>query len=195
VLLGKQATAEMVTERNPDVVIVATGAKPLIPDIKGAGSEKVTTAWDILSGRSTPGENVIVIGGGSVGSETALYLAKNRKKVTIVEMLEKICMDMSPTIIPFLMPLIKEYGITVLTNHRLVEVTARGIIVIDGSNHKTTIEADTVVMAVGALADNALESELKGKGIEVYSIGDCSSAGPGKIFDAVHDAYFTMQKV
>jgi 2,4-dienoyl-CoA reductase-like NADH-dependent reductase (Old Yellow Enzyme family)/thioredoxin reductase len=195
IYLNKEATADMIAEENPDVVVIATGAQPLIPDLNGTNTEKVKTAWDILSGKSTAGENVIVIGGGSVGSETAAHLAESGKKVVIVEMLEKICADMSMTIMPYFMRLIKEQEINVYTKHRLDAVTSNGVVVKDENNEKKTIEADTVVMAVGAVPENMLENQLEDKGMEVYSIGDCSSAGPRKIIDAVHDAYFTMLKV
>jgi pyruvate/2-oxoglutarate dehydrogenase complex dihydrolipoamide dehydrogenase (E3) component len=185
----------VIAEENPDVVVIATGAKALTPDISGADAENVKTAWGILSGKSTAGENVVVIGGGSVGSETAAHLAESGKKVAIVEMLDKICADMSMTIMPYFMPLIKKYGVKVYAKHRLDAVTSNGVVVIDENNEKKTIEADTVVMAVGAVPENMLENQLEDKGMEVYSIGDCSSAGPRKIIDAVHDAYFTMLKV
>jgi len=193
--LGQEATAEMIADENPDAVVIATGAQPLIPDITGIGAENVITAWDVLSGKSAPGQKVVVIGGGSVGSETAEYLAASGKEVTIVEMLGKICMDMSTTIVPFFMPLIEQHGVTVLTNHRLAAVTPKGVVLIDENDEEKTAQADTVVLAVGAVQGNKLAESLKGKDMEVYSIGDCSREVPGKIIDAVHDAYFTMLEV
>jgi NADPH-dependent 2,4-dienoyl-CoA reductase/sulfur reductase-like enzyme len=193
--LNEEATPATIEELKPDEVIVATGATPLILDIPGVQAENVTNAWDVLAGKSTTGQRVIVVGGGSVGSETAEFLAESGKAVTIVEMLEKICIDMSPTIVPFFMERIKPYRLKIFTQHKLLEINDKGVITMDDQQQKHSIEADTVVMAVGAQSNNELVKGLQEKGIKVHAIGDCSQEGPRKLFDAVHEGYFTTLKI
>ena len=193
--LRTEGTASIIEAIKPDAIIVATGAIPLVIDVPGIKDKKVTSAWDVLAGKSSVGKRAVVIGGGAVGSETAEFLAQNGREVTIVEMLDKICLDMSPTITPVFMERIAQYRIKVLTKHTLKEVTANGIVVIDENGNNIAIEADSVVLATGARANDTLEKELQERGIPVCSIGDCAQGGPRKLIDAVHEGYFAALKI
>src|SRR4030042_470661 len=82
--LGKKATAELIQKEKPDVVIIATGSKSLIPDVPRINKEKVTTAIDLLLGKKKAGKVVVIVGGGLIGCETALWLAQPGKKGTMV---------------------------------------------------------------------------------------------------------------
>ncbi|MFC1941318.1 FAD-dependent oxidoreductase [Chloroflexota bacterium] len=77
----------------PDAVFIATGSTPIVPDIPGVEKENVVTATDLLLGRRKVGEFVVVLGGGLVGNEVALYLAQDGKKVTVVAR-HDVCSDM-----------------------------------------------------------------------------------------------------
>jgi 2,4-dienoyl-CoA reductase-like NADH-dependent reductase (Old Yellow Enzyme family)/thioredoxin reductase len=192
---GKEVTAAMLAKMRPDVVVMATGAIPLIPNISGAKGKNVTTAWDVLAGKVRTGKHVIVVGGGSVGCETAEFLAKSDKEVTIVEMLDTIGKDMSPTVIPFFMERIKQYGIKVMMKHKLEEITEHGITTTDEHQHKHTFEADTVILAMGAQPNDELVKELQKTGVEVYAIGDCAHDPTRKLVDAIHEGYCTALKI
>ncbi len=87
--LNEAVTAETVRKGHPDVVIVATGAHPSIPKIPGVGRSNVVTSWDVLRGKQT-GKTVLVAGGGMCGVETALFLFKQGKKVTLIEALDHV---------------------------------------------------------------------------------------------------------
>jgi len=92
--IGKEFTPALIHQLKPDVVIIATGSTPIIPDIPGVNNPRVVTAIDVLSGKITIGNKVIIIGGGIVGSETADYLSRLSVDVTLLEMLENIATDM-----------------------------------------------------------------------------------------------------
>jgi NADPH-dependent 2,4-dienoyl-CoA reductase/sulfur reductase-like enzyme len=68
--LGKSVTAPMVQQINPDAVILATGARPLIPNIRGVNNKNAVTAWDVLAGKVEVGDEILIAGGGQVGCET-----------------------------------------------------------------------------------------------------------------------------
>ena len=88
--LGETFNAEKLEEIKPDVVILATGAKEFIPQIKGISADNVVTALDVLKKNVSVGDNVVVVGGGLIGVETADFLAKQGKQVIVFEMLKSI---------------------------------------------------------------------------------------------------------
>jgi pyruvate/2-oxoglutarate dehydrogenase complex dihydrolipoamide dehydrogenase (E3) component len=92
--LNTEAKIELIGTFGPDVVILATGAKPIIPQLPGVDQGNVVTAIDILAGRAEAGQKVLVIGGGSIGCETAEFLFENGKEVTVAEILPELASDM-----------------------------------------------------------------------------------------------------
>ncbi len=184
--LGTKATPALIKGLKPDVVILATGATPGIPGIPGARANKVATAIDILLGRKKAGKKVVIIGGGEVGSELAWFLAEKGKKVTMVEMLGGMAMDMNMFSRFYLMDKLAELGIEMLINTTAQEITAKGVVAVDMEGNKQVIEADTVILATGFRPDNELEYKLKGAISEVYTVGDCVK--PGKIWGAIESA-------
>jgi len=188
--LNQEVRAEKVSDRY-DAAIVATGAVPIVPEIPGV--EKAVTATDVLLGKASAGKEVIVVGGGSVGCETALYLAEQGKKVKILEMLDDIALDIDKRIVkPSLIERMTNSGVTWFTGMRAVEVLDQGVNCISGGN-KSTFPADTVVLAVGLKPVNALLNGLKEKIPECYAIGDC--AGPRKVFQAIHEGSLIARRI
>ena len=184
IVLGREATPGLVKELKPDVVILATGASPLIPGIPGVEADKVTTAGDILLGKKEAGEKVVIIGGGEVGSELAWFLAEKGKKVTIVEMLYGVAMDMNLFSRFYLLDKLAELGVEVLTTMTAEEITDEGVATVDMSGNRQVVAADTVILAVGFRSNSELEEKLKGEVPELYTAGDCVK--PGKILGAIH---------
>jgi 2-enoate reductase len=90
VILNKEATVECVARMRPEVVIVATGGIPSVPEIPGIKGGNVFSAIDLLMGRAQVGDRVTVAGGGVTGCEVAVYLAQKGKRVTIVEMMDQL---------------------------------------------------------------------------------------------------------
>ena len=90
-----EATTAAILEEKPDAVILATGARPLIPKLPGLEAAKAVTAWDVLEGIVKPGRRVAIIGGGVVGCETAEFLAEKGHQVTIFEAESEAARDQS----------------------------------------------------------------------------------------------------
>jgi len=182
--LGEEVTPKLIEELKPDVVIVATGSKPIVPDITGIEKDKVVTAIDLLLGKKEAGENVIVVGGGLVGCETAVYLAGKGKRVTIVEMLERIAPDVFEANRQYLFKALAENGVCVLTDANLGRITDEGAVIFNKRRrYQAELKADTVVLAVGLKPEKGLARALEGKVAEIHCIGDCQE--PRKIMDAV----------
>lgn len=83
VITGIKATPEAILEFKPDALVLATGSRPFIPDIPGCNNPNVITSRRVLSGQKVDSNNVVVIGGGLIGCETADFLAVQGKKVTV----------------------------------------------------------------------------------------------------------------
>jgi len=177
---------------DPDVVIIATGATPIIPDYpgtqEGMRTGKVITAVDALLGKKKYGNTVIIIGGGLVGCETALWLAKQGKNVTVIARHEAM-RDMYWINSKDVKEKLDETGrAKILTFTNVVEVNDEGVVIKDEQGNQNTLPADTVMLAVRLEPNRKLLEEVEGKiPAEVYAIGDC--AEPRVVLDAMKEAF------
>ncbi|HEY49516.1 MAG TPA: FAD-dependent oxidoreductase [Dehalococcoidia bacterium] len=182
--LGRETTPEFVRELKPDVVILATGASHIIPDMPGFDSGNVVTASEILLDQKEAGNRVAIIGGGEVGSELAWYLAEQGKKVSIIEMQYAVASDVNLFSRFYLLNKLAELGVEMAVGMTAEEVMDKGVLAVDMAGNRKIIEADTVVLAVGFKPNHGFAEELKGVLPERYAVGDCSRLG--KIKGAIH---------
>jgi NADPH-dependent 2,4-dienoyl-CoA reductase/sulfur reductase-like enzyme len=182
VVLGSALTASMVIGADPDVVIIATGSEPLIPDIPGSDADNVVTAPDVLTGNATVGERVLVAGGGQVGCETAEFLEQFGRQVTIVEAQAELAPD--TTLVPrdVLLHGLSQTRVKTLTSTRIVEITSEGVVLEQGGRCET-LAVDTIVLALGVTSVNELADGIKDKVPAVHVIGDASR--PSSALEAI----------
>ena len=194
-MLNVDVTPDFVEQMNPDVVIIATGATPLVADIPGIKNAKATTAWDILKGVVKPKEpNILIIGGGAVGCETAEHLAKQGKKVTVIEMLPKIAHNMEPLNRYALMQELKELEVTLLVSQKAVQVHKTAVDIRDIlTQEKQSIQYGHLVLALGAKTEDSLAKRLTTDPRQVHVIGDCTK--PQTILEAVRDAFLITSRI
>ena len=185
--LGREATLEQVQKAGPEVVFIATGSTPIIPEIPGVEKGKVGTATDVLLGRKEVGESVVVLGGGLVGSETALYLAQQGKRVTIVEILGSVARDMFAINRMHLLVLLADADVRILTETSVAEITDDSVTLVDKDGKRSKLANDTVVLALGLKSNRELEEALGDKVPETYVIGDCVE--PRKVMDAIWEGF------
>ena len=173
--LETELTKEMVEKGHPDKVIIASGAKPVIPKVPGIDHEKVVLAEDVLLGKSSVGQSVVIVGGGMVGSETAAYLGMQCKdRVVLVEMRDAIAMDMEAGIRDDLLDCLRRCYVEEYTNTAIASVTDEGAVLRKG-DEEFTIPCDNVVLAVGTRSFTLLADELKGI-VETVIVGDAVKA-------------------
>jgi 2,4-dienoyl-CoA reductase-like NADH-dependent reductase (Old Yellow Enzyme family)/thioredoxin reductase len=193
IITGKEVTMQVVREFAPDAVIIATGGNPIMPAwlVKGA-HKNVYTSWDALKGLETIGINILVIGGGQVGCETADYLAAPHnyrnlggRQVTIVEMLDNIMVEDYSANRNMLVERLYRKNVTIITGAKVEEVLSDGIIYSIGGTKQTLKGIDTIIAAMGTHPENSLYNELKNAGIPVSLIGDAKE--PRKIMQAVYE--------
>ena len=185
--LKKEATLEEIQKMKPEVIFIATGSTPIIPEIPGVEKGKIVTATDVLSGRKEAGESVVVLGGGLVGCETALDLAQKGKKVTIVEILNGVARDAHATIRIHLLELLADNNVNILTGTSVAEIMDDSVVLVDKSGKRSELENDTVVLALGLKSNRELEEALKGKVPETYVIGDCVE--PRRVINAIWEGF------
>jgi 2,4-dienoyl-CoA reductase-like NADH-dependent reductase (Old Yellow Enzyme family)/thioredoxin reductase len=184
--LRQRFTPEMLNELKPDVVVVATGVKPFMPQIPGIQSQKVIQASAVLTGAEV-GERVAVIGGELVGCETALYLIERGKKVTIMRRGPELATKVYQFIREPLLGRLQFKGATMLTGVEYEEITEAGVVIKTGTGERKVVEADTVVLAAGAVPDTELLAALQDKVGRVFTVGDCVE--PRGIRQAVEEGY------
>jgi 2,4-dienoyl-CoA reductase (NADPH2) len=127
-----------------------------------------------------------MVGGGLVGCETAEFLHKKVKKVTILEMLPKIASDVGGWARWPMMDRLEQAQVKMEVNMKVEEITDKGVKATrDGKAE--FYPSDSVVIAVGMKAEDALMNELEGKVAELYKVGNC--ARPGKIVDVIYDGF------
>ncbi|MDB9822447.1 FAD-dependent oxidoreductase [Deltaproteobacteria bacterium] len=193
VKLSTEATTELVEKENPDVLIVAIGSQPIVPDIPGISGSNVMHALDTYWEPEKVGKKVVMIGGGLVGCETGLHLAALGKSITLVEMMKKLAVDATESyrIAVFdKMEDIIEYH----TETKCTEITPSGIKVINKDGSEGFITADTIVYAVGMRADNDTAFRLcEAASKQYFLVGDCLS--PGKVKQAVHEGYHAAMDI
>jgi len=212
---GTEATWQHVEMEKPDAVIVATGAEPWMPEIKGIDRPNVVLAWDVLCGKEDTGKEVVIIGGGAVGLETALFLARKGtmdaetlhflmfnkaenfetlnsllyrgvKRITVVEMLKKLGRDIGTSTRWTIIQDISRLGVRTMTNTRAREITETGLLV-EREGKETLLSAETIVLATGAKSLSALFETIKDRVPEVHLIGDAKT--PRKALEAVAEGF------
>jgi len=184
--LREMFTKDKIEAVKPDAIVLATGAENLIPDIPGIKGENVVSAIDVLKGGVPVSNDIVVIGGGLIGAETAEYLADQGKNITVVEMLKSVATDIGPSSRwGFLSRLKRKVNILTLTT--VSEVKEGTVVVCDKDGNQREISADLVVLAAGLRSRRDLTGFLEQSGIEYYIIGSCRE--PGQIVDAVADAF------
>ena len=191
-IVEKEAKLEDLTDF--DAVIVAAGASPVGLKVPGVDRPNVTLAVDVLCGEAEkPSGKIVVIGGGMIGTETAVLFGQNPdNQVTIIEMLPQImkgCSDSDRTVYG---EMIREHHIQVFTSSRVTEITDEGV-VMEQNGRRRLIPADHVFLATGMRPNRDLYDSLKAQGRRVYNVGD--SLEPGKIYDAIHTGHKAGWKI
>jgi len=212
VKLGKEVDSSVISQVKPDVVILANGGKLTVPEIEGINSEKVLTTPKLHS-MSKPylkffgpknmeklskfwlpiGKKVVVIGGDMQGCETAEFLVKRRRDVTIIEKGDVVGEGIADFKVGLLMDWFQKKGTAVYKGVKNIIIADDGVHFTTSDGTEMTIEADTVIPASYITPDTAMVNELKDKVAEVYAIGDC--AEPGLIVDAVGAAWQIGNKI
>lgn len=188
---GTEATPEKIKELKPDVLIMATGATPIIPNIPGLKETGVVQANDVLLGDPVLKQSALIIGGGEVGVETAEYATDYCTKVTVVEMLPQVAGKMYLTVRNALMDRLKKEEVEIRCNTKVKKFIPGGIIAECNGEDVTIDGYDTVILALGSAS--YLPFDPEGLAPEVKIVGDAKKARDAKW--AIYEAYRAVQYI
>ena len=204
--LGKKFELSMLDQIKPDVVILATGGLPQVPNIPGINRRNVISGGDLhqrlklllrfmgpkmlrdLTKIWMPlGKRVVIIGGAIQGLELAEFLVKRGRTVTVVETAAELGEMMPIRNKIKLLKWLPGKGATLISGAKYVEVTDKGLTIINKEGQKQTLEADTIATALPLKPNTELLEDLKKKAPQVFTVGDCNE--PRLILHAVADGY------
>jgi 2,4-dienoyl-CoA reductase (NADPH2) len=211
--LETRVDAAAIEAIKPDAVIIATGGKILTPAIKGIESSNVVSGARLhkslkkylrflepdllrqLTKFYLPiGKSVVIIGGSLQGCELGEFLTKRGRQVTIVEKSDTLGQGMVDVIQAYLFMWFRKKGVSLISGVKeYVEITEKGLTIINKYNEKETIKADTIIPALPLQPNLELYESLKGKVPELYAIGDCKE--PLLIVDAISAGMETARSI
>ena len=194
VRLNTEVTLEMLKNEFKDYEVIAgTGASPIVIN-PFTQFKSWMTADDVLAGRAFPGRKIVIIGGGSVGCETADYLAPlindlfpRNRDVTILEMADGVMMNESGPGRSLLVRRMMEKGVKIITSAKVDSVTETEINYTQDDVTHTIKGADTLIFAAGYKKNPAVEEMLEESGLNYHMIGDAHEIG--NIKTAITEAY------
>jgi pyruvate/2-oxoglutarate dehydrogenase complex dihydrolipoamide dehydrogenase (E3) component len=186
ILKAKSATAALMKEYRPDVVILAAGAYPRKYKIKGLEEGRMISAWEILRGRGDLREPILVLGAGLVGCEAADLLSEAGKKVILIEILPEIATGGDADTKAYFTLKFKKNGVEVFTGAALQRMEG-DTVVLQKEGEEIRLPAGTAVISVGVDPNDGLHEELVSAGLSVIKIGDCVQ--PRTILEAIHEGF------
>ena len=187
--LGVEATREYVESIKPDSVIIAVGAEEVLPPIKGINMNHVMKGTTSIENEDKIGDNVVIIGGGTIGSEIGLELALIKgKNVSIIEMGKELAPQGNLLYkIALRQKMEKAETLKILLEATCLEIRENGVVVRTKEGKEEIIKADNVIVCTGLRAKGDLAESFYGITPDVAMIGDCNK--PRNIMDATFEGY------
>lgn len=185
--LNTELTAEQAAGMKADVIITAVGAKPIVPPIPGIDSAKVVGLDALHQAEPAVGQKVVILGGGLVGTECAIYLDSLGKDVTVAEMKDDWAADAYFMHKNAMNIYLRDSKVQIHTNTTAKAVTDDGLLC-STADGDLLLEADTILLAAGMKPDRELADSFYNAAPRVFQIGDCIKAG--RVLEAVTLGYY-----
>ena len=175
-IYGVEADRETILAEKPDVVVVATGGTPIVPQIPGVEEANVLYGQQVLLGACLKGRRVLVVGGGAQGAETADHLGQYGYEVTVVEMREGIALDDPEATRQMLFQRFRDNGIKTLVGTTVKHLYPDGADCEREGKSFSLRGFDHVILSVGVRSYDPLSDLLRGSVPEVITVGDALAA-------------------
>ncbi|MCC0660443.1 MULTISPECIES: FAD-dependent oxidoreductase [unclassified Clostridioides] len=200
VFKNTKADIKFIENLKPDIIINATGSKPLLPPITGLldridqENGKVSSIFKLFNDiedfkiKDLENKKVVVVGGGAVGLDVVEFFSENKARTSIVEMLPVVGKDLDPITKVTMMKMLKDYNVDVYTNTALLEVEDDNFKV-KKDKEELLLDFDYGFICLGMKSNNPILNDLKkhfeAKNVEVINIGDSKIAR--RIIDGVRE--------
>ena len=191
VVLDTEVTADYIKVMAPDALFVAIGSNELKPPIKGMDGSNVIMAVEAELHPEKLGKKIAIMGGGLVGAEAAISFAHEGRQCSIIEMKQEVALEVNSFYRGGLMPQV-EKAADIYVNTKVKEIVPEGV-VCETDGTVFTVEADSVVCALGFRAPYDKVDALCALVDEYYIVGDCSQVG--MIYHAINQAYYAALRV
>lgn len=169
--LDKEATAASIKALRPQMVVLAAGAAPFVPEIPGVDGPTVVGALDVLEGKTKAGKRVAIIGGELVGCETADFLMQAGHTVTVLRRGPQLATHLAASRREGFLGRLAHKGVKLMPGVQYRKITPKGVEVVLKDGRAQTVPADTVVIAAGALPNSGLNAALRLVS-QVFVVGD-----------------------
>lgn len=202
--LNTEVDDVIIDELNPDVVIIATGSLPLMPQgfIEGLGNIhdiEPMMADELLEKGKLTGDTVLIVGGDQIGLQLTDYLAEKDKRVYLVEIGKRLAPRMAQADLSYLTERIEAKNITLYRKVEKVQILPKDEVWITTESGKQHLPyVDTIVFAGDRRPNRFLAELAEKKGIETHTIGDAhgvAAEGQGTIMAAIAAGYDTGRQI
>ena len=197
VQLKTTATPEMIKTKGYDTVLVATGAEPVISKMKGADAGNVFNILNVYSNKKALGKNVVMIGAGRIGTETAMGIAKDGHKVTILcsgkDLIEMECIG-SHNMMNQIAILQNHPDLDFATEVTVKDITGGKVTYTDSKGAEKSIPADSIVIYSGLKPRMDEAEKFIGSADQVLLLGDCTGKS-GTIQKTIRSAFFVASQI
>ncbi|KZL35606.1 NADH-flavin oxidoreductase, Old yellow enzyme family protein [Secundilactobacillus collinoides] len=190
--LNTEANADLIKKENPDDVIIAVGAHSVVPNIPGI--EKATNALDAYAEMNHLGKHIVIVGGGLVGCEVGLHLARHGKDVTVVEMQDMMAEETFGYYRNALLNEMDHRHMKQVLKAKCIAFTDDGVL-IEKEGQQQLLKADSTCFSMGMASNSDTVDNLKRDAADAktWVIGDADHAG--KVADAVRSGYMAAMKI
>lgn len=189
VYLNTKANPELLKEEKADSIILALGAYPVELPMVGKEKNKIFNCIEAYKHMDEVGGNVVIIGGGSIGCELGVDLAKTGKNVTILEIGSVLNRTLNDIMKTALMTEMKKYlNLTAITNISCREIREHSVTAETEDGNVKEFPADTVIFAAGMKSRIDEANEFYGIAQDTNIIGDANRVGT--VWNALEDGYY-----
>lgn len=193
--MNSEVTLDDKILEDADMIVVATGSLPLVPNIPGINDPRVIEVYDAHKNGLPEGKNVVICGGGLSAIDTALeHAPEGKQDFTIIEMRDKIGSDVNALNAYSIERLIPEYGIKTMVNSKVVAIVPEGVKVEKTDGNTEVVPADVIVAAFGRKRNMELADAIRNRyPMKTTVVGDCDK--PGKCGNAIREGYYAAMSI